>query len=279
MNDDYEIKYGSYSRDEDIDELLVLLKVTYPHATKFSREYKRWQYLDNPNGEAVSFNAYHDGRLIAHYCTIPIKMKIGGEIRKGLLSLDTAVHPDFRCKGLFVRLASITYDLAACMGYNFVIGVANQNSTHGFLSKLGFYQVTSLDVRVGYGDIFNDVSLEQKNHVLYDDDILNWRLRCPSFRYFSKGNSIVGTLGNKPVNTMMSSFSFLPKTELPSANILLPNIYVGIGANLNAGSYFPLPCFIKRSPFNLVFRDLTGGSLPKLTKNNLFFQLLDFDVA
>ena len=57
------------------------------------------------------------------------------------------------------------------------------------------------------------------------------------------------------------------------------NIYIGLGVNTNNGFYFNLPKFIKRSPFNLIFRDLTNGELPKLNPDNIFFTLLDYDVA
>ena len=40
-----------------------------------------------------------------------------------------------------------------------------------------------------------------------------------------------------------------------------------------------VPKFIRPSPFNLIFMDLTEGKLPKVTKENIFFQLFDFDVA
>ena len=57
------------------------------------------------------------------------------------------------------------------------------------------------------------------------------------------------------------------------------NIYVGLGVEKKGGIYFNLPKFVKRSPFNLIFKDLTAGQLPEITKDNIFFQLLDYDVA
>jgi hypothetical protein len=51
-----------------------------------------------------------------------------------------------------------------------------------------------------------------------------------------------------------------------------------LGAKL-PWSYWNVPRFIKHSPFNLVFRDLTDGKLPVMTKENVFYQLIDFDVA
>jgi hypothetical protein len=39
-----------------------------------------------------------------------------------------------------------------------------------------------------------------------------------------------------------------------------------------------MPKFIKHSPFNLIYQDLTGGQLPGMTPDNVFYQLLDYDV-
>ena len=57
-----------------------------------------------------------------------------------------------------------------------------------------------------------------------------------------------------------------------------PKLYVGMGAKFKH-LYLKVPKFIKRSPFNLIFLDLTDGNLPPIPKDNIFFQLFDFDVA
>ncbi len=57
----------------------------------------------------------------------------------------------------------------------------------------------------------------------------------------------------------------------------LLGLYVGIGYKIN-GVYIHLPKFIKRSPFNLIFKDLTNGGLPKLNADNISFSLSEFDV-
>ena len=66
---------------------------------------------------------------------------------------------------------------------------------------------------------------------------------------------------------------------MPTHAMSLPCcLYVGIGADL-PWSYCRVPSFVKHSPFNLVFCDLTNGNLPKMTADNVFYQLLDFDVV
>ena len=80
---------------------------------------------------------------------------------------------------------------------------------------------------------------------------------------------------------MLGNFStdILKTVNIPTVNISLkPLLYVGLGAKPK-GFFIKVPKFIKRSPFNLIFLDLTDGNLPKMIKDNVLFQLIDFDVA
>ena len=245
-------------------------------------EYLKWQYFENPNGTVVSFNAFsEEGELAAHYATIPIYMLIDGEKVKGLLSLNTATHPNHQGNRLFTRLANETYKRGIEMGYKFVIGVANANSTHGFLKYLKFDLISPLIFKIGIGDIYKGDIVDGMNRIFYDSEILRWRLRCPEFKYSVSGSTI---LSKRPELLFHTSAAKLPK-EFSGDMFGLKktfdvfNIYIGLGANTKNGLYLDLPSFIHRSPFNLIFRDLTEGNLPKITKDNIFFQLLDYDVA
>ena len=71
---------------------------------------------------------------------------------------------------------------------------------------------------------------------------------------------------------VLGDFGPLKKTSIK------PKLYVGLGAKFK-GIYLKVPRWVKHSPFNLIFLDLTDGTLPKITKDNVFFQLFDFDVA
>ena len=67
--------------------------------------------------------------------------------------------------------------------------------------------------------------------------------------------------------------------SLPKLHCRPFNLYIGFGADLKKGCYCGIPKFIEHSPFNLIFRDLTDGTLPEVTKDNILFELIDFDVA
>lgn len=278
---DYKIKFCSdYSR-EALSQLVILMKASFPDCD-FKEDYYGWQYMDNPLGRVVSYNAYaEDASLAAHYAAIPIKMQLDGKEEIGLLSLNTATHPAHQGNRLFTKLADLTYKKAAELGYKFVIGVANANSTHGFLKYLNFYLVAPLEFKVGIGDIFKHANSIEKNKVYYDECILKWRLNNPEFKYTYGGHSIYGERKEPLFHASVASLpEIVDQKQLGLKKAIdIFNIYVGLGLDKKGGLYFDLPKFIKRSPFNLIFRDLTDGTLPKITKDNIFFQLLDYDVA
>lgn len=263
--------------EASLKESQKLLQLVFKeHADKFSYDYLKWQYADNPVGPIVGFNAYFGDTLAAHYVTMPIYMIINGQKTRGLLSLNTATHPAHRGKRLFSILAERTYQYAAENCFKFVIGVANANSTHGFLKYLGFKLIGPLSFKVGVG-----MSLYERTDYTYsrfwDNEIMDWRLKNPSMKYYKNGNMIVS-----PIKPGFKKLVYHDKYGLFNGKRLIfrPfNLYIGYGANLNKGIYCGVPKFIERSPFNLIFRDLTGGELPEVTKDNILFELIDFDVA
>ena len=279
--EEYSFKYGIYD-SAMIDKVVTLFTKAFYWTNKFSKEYLEWQYLKNPNGTVVSFNAFsEDGTLAAHYAAIPVKMRLNGKEEIGLLSVNTATHPNHQGKKLFTRLATKAYKYAQENGYKFIVGVANANSTHGFLKHLGFYLVSPLEFKVGFGNIFKKGIYENKNRFSYDLETLQWRIHCPAYDYYTSKGILYS---NRPEPFFHSCVALLPdgvdgKTLNLQRDNNIFNIYVGLGVQPKSGLYFNIPKFIKRSPFNLVFKDLTGGSLPVLTSENIFFQLLDFDVA
>ena len=260
-----------------LNETLQLMQLAFVgHAEKFSFDYMKWQYAENPVGTIVGFNAYMGGVLAAHYVTMPIYMNIDGKKTLGVLSLNTATHPDHRGKRLFTILAERTYQYAAENGYKFVIGVANANSTHGFIKHLGFKLIGPLTFKVGVGTNL----YPQKEYTFtryWDKEIMDWRLKNPSMKYFKNGDMIVS-----PIKSGFKKLVYHDSEGLVSLNKLHGrpfNLYIGYGADLSKGIYCGIPKFIEHSPFNLIFRDLTNGSLPEVTKDNILFELIDFDVA
>ncbi len=192
-------------------------------------------YIKNPLGPAVGYNAYwgRDRQLAGHYASIPMEALIDGIKARGLLSLNTAIHPQHQGKRLFTRLAESTYARSANEGFKFVIGVANQNSTHGFVKRLGFQNICPLQARVGLGKIEQGTSHSKQTtfQPLWEAPTLTWRTQAPGRNYkligplfAGKGLSLAGQSQIPGLPVIMSKY--LPES------IRVPELYsekTGIG--------------------------------------------------
>ena len=74
----------------------------------------------------------------AYYGVFPIRINYMGKDYLAAQSGDTMTDPDHRGKGLFIQLATETYNFAKENGVEFVFGFPNQNSFPGFKNKLNW---------------------------------------------------------------------------------------------------------------------------------------------
>lgn len=260
---------------EKIAAYSELLSSVFFNTNKFTVDFLNWQYAINPNGKVVGFDAYQGDTLAGHYVTIPVSYFIDGKIRKGLLSLNTATHAEHRGKGLFTQLANRTYEEAKKLGYEFVIGVANQNSTHGFLKKLGFYLIAPLIVKTGIGTINFDKNLNYLANPNWTKQSLNWRLTNPEANYFNNKGNVYSKTDKKGFHAQLFSGTD-NELELISKSPTF-KLWIGLAKDLKCrGLFFNLPKRLKPSPLNLIFKDL-NGNLPKINKEDILFELIDFD--
>jgi len=252
---------------------------------KFGPSSLEWLYQNNPAGKAIGFDAWEGGNLAAHYVCVPARARIEGSIVNVLLSLNTATHPEYCCKGLFTKLGELTYEEAIKLGYDSVYGVANANSTPGFIRKLGFQFVGQLDAKVGIGSIevdFRVVSEKVQFERVWSADELAWRCANPR-------NTVFVRKGERTTSFYAASaFRFLPVyTEHPAistlalgaVSILSPvRLYLGLMPNgaCRFNGYVSIPKTMRRSPLNLVYRSLSG-KVAKLDKERISVSFLDFD--
>ena len=279
-NLEYKIKLVDFSDSVIQDKIVKLQNIVYAdRGGVFTSKSLVFWYLENQIGKVISFNAFYGDEIVAHYACIPIQMMIDGKVSTGLLDMATVTHPEHRGKGLFKKLAQTTYAFAKENGFEFVVGVANANSFPGYMKYFDFQFISKLDVKWGWGPIL----LPQKTFSGYwTKESLDWRLGKPV--YSVKGQYAYGKYGNYPlIQPIMGVF---PAQLLDSLSVshqkplFKPlNLYVGLGADLSKGHYFNFPKFVKHSPFNLIFLDLTDGKFPKINKDNVVYQLIDFDVA
>jgi len=122
----------------------------------------------------------------------------------------TFTHPLYYRKGIFKRLAELTYKRCVEKGICGTIGVPNKNSLHGFSDGLGFDVVGQFDImmhfafpcrahgqkikirRIEFEDELNEVDFaldrrKSENGIILNErskDFVRWRFfRCPGVKY------------------------------------------------------------------------------------------------
>jgi hypothetical protein len=263
--------------EKSLHEIVLFLKEVFPKNEKFSLDFVRWQYAQNPLGVMSGFNAWDEGKIVSHFAGLPIEMNLFGKNRKGLLCINVSTNTRYRGKKLFTIVGEKTIEYAANNGFEFLIAVPNANSTHAFLKYFGFYLISRLSAKVGFGqNIYPDKDFNC--YKSWDENQWAWRLNNPANRYFYNKKGIISTSIAGFAKTL--SKGYLPESLAGIASQSLGlcpfNLYVGLGANTTKGLYFRIPSFIKQPPFNLVFRDLTG-EIPIIKKEDIFLQLIDLD--
>lgn len=277
---------------EGLRSYAQLFKACFPKAHHLDEKYLQWLYAENPEGRVVGYDAWHGSRLAAHYVCIPARMRLLGVARTGLLSLNTATHPDFQGKGLFTRLAEQVYSSAAMEGFEFVYGVANANSTPGFVRKLGFSQLGQLDAKIGIGPVVRGLShaksgTERESSFFreWTDQSLKWRVQNPK----NPVTTAKDAAGNLYAFAKTGYPGLLAYAELPADSglgfsagrfVCWPRVFIGIRPAWERESfsslYFNIPKFLRPSPLNLIFKSLVGQDELRDIRN-VRISFLDFD--
>lgn len=257
----------------------ALLRTVFPTTTHYTEEFLRWEYAENPEGHVVGYNAFSpDGQHAAHYVTQPIRATIHGNMERGLLSFNTATHPSHQGRGLFTLLAQRTFELAARLGFTFVIGVANANSTPGFTRKLGFSVSCQLEARLGMG-YCQPQNLEGITfRRVWSADSIRWRLANPAARYYGSRKRQYVDGGKPGLRVQISSTIDVPGSANLGFFVMHPiTLWLGAAPHLKwIGASASLPRKLRPSPLNLIFKDLTDSGRT-LDAENLLFEAVDFD--
>ena len=199
--------------DSQADALKGLFGAVWGGHRITGREYFAWQFLEGPKGRPIAHCARPDdaaaGALAGVYLVTPATLLAGPHTLEFSTSVYTATHPDYQRRGIFGRLAELTYDKCRREGIAGTVGVPNNNSLPGF-RRLGFTVLGSMEVLAravspfGAGEIdarvrefeslrdFDrivcrlDRARALSGTVLFErqPEFLAWRyFRCPGVRY------------------------------------------------------------------------------------------------
>lgn len=274
---DYRFERVANVGNRVVEEAGLLARV-FANPGRYTPEYLRWQYYANPDGDILGYDAFdaRTGAIAAHYVVQPLKARLFGETLKGVLSLNTATAPDHQGRGLFVRLAKMTYELAASCGYSFVIGVANANSTPGFTRKLGFQLVTPLDAFIGLGRPLGSDDRDLDFKRIWSPEARRWRMSRPGAQYWISHGQPFARAEQPGFRACLSTTR---EWGTASGEGVFAPLTVSIGLRPHrtwSGLRIPVPKRLRPSPLNLIFLPLTN-SLASLPASRVAFEAIDFD--
>jgi hypothetical protein len=120
------------------DKLGLLMEAAF--GVKRSREFFARKMDTSYTGvKHLGFIALDEaGNAAAFYGVYPQWVEYQGKRYLAAQSGDTMTHPQHGGKGLFTKLAQLTYELAKNEGIQFVFGFPNKNSYPGFVRKLNW---------------------------------------------------------------------------------------------------------------------------------------------
>lgn len=258
----------------------------FPPSPKFGVRALQWLYTENPAGKAVGFDAWEGGTLAAHYVCVPALINYGNEARRMLLSLNTATHPDFQGKGLFTKLAQTTYETAATQGYAAIHGVANANSTPGFIRKLGFQLVQPLEARIGVGPLRIDRKILAERTQFqraWKVDHLQWRCANPVNAIRARTRRGISQFFASAKGNLLPAYAQLEDTALaegaaPQRSASPLRLFLGLypEGGCDYRRYVEIPRKLRPSPLNFIFLPLQAH-VPPLKAGAACFSFLDFD--
>jgi hypothetical protein len=131
-------KYEVVRLDESNLHLLDTLYLDV-YKKRVPRVYFRKKYDTGFTGARhIGYFACDGKRPVAFYGVVPVLMSMSGKTVLAAQSCDTMTAPDHRNRGLFTELAEKTFALAAAEGITFVFGFPNEASYPGFIGKLRF---------------------------------------------------------------------------------------------------------------------------------------------
>lgn len=268
----------------DLSRTADLFRIVWPAAGLDTTQLD-WAYRANPDGPAIGCNAVdRTGRVVGHYAVQPLRAVINGREERGALSLNTAVHPDFRGRGFFQKLAKATYQRAADEGRTFIVGVANAMSAPLFWKVFKFQAVGPMDVWAGLGSPPFDPRAADKIRFSrsWSAESLAWRLAKPGSAYAAAraGSEPIALCPAGPLGIQadLGSISTEAAAKLPAAGPAPLRVWAGLDPRRThrAWGRIPVPVKWRPSPLHVIFKDLTSAQR-QLNREETLLQLLDFD--
>lgn len=287
VNSDYIFSPIKYD-DESFIKYSKFLNFVFIEKIPKTLKFINWEYNQNPLGKAFGYDAFYKNDLVAHYSAQPIECLIDGIQKKGLLALHVATHPEHQGKSLFSVINNLTHEKALSEGYEFVVGIANKNSTPRYVKALGFKLLGSLEAKIGIN--YPQYKFNAKNSIsfkrIWTSETVKWRLKDPSYLHQLKKHndyiSVIAPTHIKGIGAIVNQFGITDypdviKDYCDKKNKYYPlKIWLGIDKNMKWKTSVNIPSRLRPSPLNLIYLNLKDPG-HSLGKENIYFYNLDFD--
>jgi hypothetical protein len=145
-------KFGEYCI-ERLDEN-KLKDIETLHEAVYKRRPAKNYFLKKYNTaytgvQFIGYLAYNKDKIpTAFFGVIPCFIQYDNKVVLSAQACDEMTLSECRHKGLFVELATMTFDLCRTTGINLLFGFPNQNSYHGFVNRLGWKVTENMELFV-----------------------------------------------------------------------------------------------------------------------------------
>jgi hypothetical protein len=270
-----------------LPEIVALMQRVFPRERPWGPDLA-WQYLRNPTGPARYVNAYADsGALIAHYGLLPLPPLLDPPMSfvGTYLSFNVAADPAAAVPGLMVATTRALYKSLQTEGRALILGVANENSAHGFVKMLAFRQLGALSLTVHAPSTLPVIDTPRALTVTAAQ--VAWRATRPGVPASSdsQGGAVMARLRHRgvPIDAVLTTglpAELVGHLGLPPASGWIPRLYAGFGGPVGRG--LPVPERFRPSPLVYIFRVLGDKEATEPVHRLLLarrFEFFDFDVV
>ncbi len=281
MPDQYEIRPFDHS-ERELEASSAFLRTNFPRAAHLTPAYLRWLYAENPEGRALGYNAWLEGEMVGHSAGQPLSARVEGRLERGVVLLNTAIHPDHRGRGLTKRITPPMFTDAESDGCTFVLGIGNKHSTPALLTQ--FQMIGPLRAKIGLGrPRRRALPVATSFERIWSEPGLRWRLSNPERRYDIEASagrvSISGPSGWPGIDALI--YDGGNDWDLPAhkgGRNCRPRAWVGLDPRLDwsRSLYLPIPRRLMPSPLNITYLDLTRRGV-RPDYDRFVFRAIDFD--
>jgi len=134
---------------DDKDQILELTRKIFGDVEISKPSFFDWQYLHNPEDEALVMIARDDDNeqnpMIGIESLLPVNIMVEEKLVKVFLSCNSYVHPNYRNKRIFSKLLSLAKKEYVKKDALCIYAVTNDKSFNSFV-KQGFHEISNLPI-------------------------------------------------------------------------------------------------------------------------------------